>query len=96
MQTSSLAHPSTPLVALVVVHYYTSTSSTSRLRPSSYRLTPIPPRSFLLAPQQDQARAKANKRKFSASDAAPNAQHVAKEVATGHMVPLGREQVRVC
>ncbi len=46
-----------------------------------------------LARPQDQARAKANKRKFSASDAAPTNQHVAKEVATGHMVPLGREQV---
>ncbi|KAG2501601.1 hypothetical protein HYH03_000106 [Edaphochlamys debaryana] len=41
----------------------------------------------------DQARHKANKRKFSASDAAPSQQHVARELATGHMKPLGREQV---
>ncbi len=33
------------------------------------------------------------KRKLSASDAAPSSNHVAREVAAGHMKPLGREQV---
>lgn len=42
--------------------------------------------------QDDHARS-ANKRKFSASDAAPSANHVAREVGSGHMKPLGREQV---
>ncbi len=50
---------------------------------------PPPPRRRAL--QEDRARA--HKRKFSASDAAPSSNHVAREVAAGHMKPLGREQV---
>ncbi|GIL79892.1 hypothetical protein Vretimale_12518 [Volvox reticuliferus] len=46
-----------------------------------------------LARQKAEDRARSNKRKFSASDAAPSASHVAREVATGYMKPLGREQV---
>ncbi|KAG2453813.1 hypothetical protein HYH02_002020 [Chlamydomonas schloesseri] len=41
----------------------------------------------------DDARRKGNKRKFSASDAAPSGHHIARELAAGHMKPLGREAV---
>lgn len=49
--------------------------------------TPIPPR------QDDERRrgAQAGKRKFNASDAAPNADFVKREVAAGHMRPTGRD-----
>lgn len=50
------------------------------------------PRGVGISVQED-ARRKDNKRKHSASDAAPSAGYVAREVATGHMKPLGREQV---
>ncbi|GIL52742.1 hypothetical protein Vafri_8538 [Volvox africanus] len=46
-----------------------------------------------LARQKAEDRARSNKRKFSASDAAPSASHVAREVTAGQMRPLGREQV---
>ncbi|GLC40571.1 hypothetical protein PLESTF_001013400 [Pleodorina starrii] len=46
-----------------------------------------------LARQKAEDRARAHKRKFSASEAAPSSRHVAREVATGHMKPLGRDQV---
>ncbi|KAG2435630.1 hypothetical protein HXX76_006833 [Chlamydomonas incerta] len=41
----------------------------------------------------DDARRKGNKRKFSASDAAPSGHHIARELAAGHMKPLGRDAV---